>query len=202
MNPKRWPNLLSAARIALMPAVLMMAIADSRPWFIVVLAISLTTDALDGFLARRLNAFTEFGRKLDSAADYLTMITGLAGIALLWPEIVHRELPWVCAGLIAFFSVVVYGFSRLGRAPCYHTWSAKFGAVACVASLVPLLAGHSATPFHVVIVLQILGGVDELVIALLLPAHVGEMSSAWHAWRLRRENQARRSQPESGREQT
>ena len=191
MDPKRWPNILSATRIALMPAVLLMAMAGSRPWFVAMLAISLLTDALDGFLARRFNAFTEFGRKLDSAADYLTMITGIAGIALLWPDIVHRELPWIFTGLVAFFSVVVYGFVRLGRAPCYHTWVAKLGAIGCVASMGPLLAGHSATPFHVVMVLQILGGIEELAIAMLLPSHVGEMPSLWHAGRQRREDLAR-----------
>ena len=127
MNRKLWPNLLTATRIALMPAVLASAIAGSRPWFVVLIAVSLTTDVLDGFLARRFNAYTDFGRKLDSAADYLTMVTGLAGIALLWPDIVRRELAWVVTGLVAFIAVIVYGFIRLGRAPCYHTWASKTG---------------------------------------------------------------------------
>src|ERR1041385_3278095 len=105
-----------------MPIVLLTAMAGSRRWFVVLLIVSLATDALDGFLARRLNAYSDLGRKLDSAADYITMIVGVSGIALLWPEIMHRELPWVAVGVIAFFAVVVYGFVRLGRAPCYHTW--------------------------------------------------------------------------------
>ena len=102
MNPKALPNLLSGTRIALMPAVLMAALAGSRPWFLALVAASLMTDALDGFFARRFNAFTDFGRKLDSAADYLTMFVGISGIALLWPEIMRRELVWVAAGLAAF----------------------------------------------------------------------------------------------------
>jgi phosphatidylglycerophosphate synthase len=190
VNRKIWPNLLSATRIALMPAVLATAIAGSRPWFVGLLIASLSTDALDGFLARRLNAFSELGRKLDSVADYLTMITGLAGIALLWPDIMRRELPWVVAGLAAFFAVVVYGFVRLGRAPCYHTWAAKIGAIGCALSLVPLLAEKSALPFHFAIAWMILTGLEEMTIALLIPSHVGEMATVWHAWRRRRENSA------------
>jgi phosphatidylglycerophosphate synthase len=185
VNRTQWPNLLSALRIALMPALLMTAIGGSRRWFVVLLVASLATDAVDGFLARRLNAQSELGRKLDSAADYLTMLTGLAGIALLWPEIVHRELPWVAAGLAAFFVVVVYGFVRHGRALCYHTWASKVLVAACALSLVPLLAGWSAAPFHVVMALQVLCAVEELVIALLVPWHVGEVATVWHAWRLR-----------------
>jgi phosphatidylglycerophosphate synthase len=186
MDPKRWPNLLTALRIALMPAVLAAAVLGSKPWFVALIAASLSTDALDGFLARRLNAFSEFGRKLDSAADYVTMLTGLAGIALLWPEMVRREWAWIVVGLSAFFLVVVYGLVRLGRAPCYHTWGAKIGAVACACSLVPLLAGWSALPFHAVMVFEVISALEEMTIALLVPRHVGEMPSAWHAWRLRR----------------
>lgn len=193
MNPKLWPNLLSAARIALMPAVLLAAVAGSKPWFLVLAAASLLTDALDGFLARRLNAFSDFGRKLDSAADYLTMITGLAGIALLWPDIVRRELPWIVAGLSAFFGVIVFGFVRLGHPPCYHTWVAKTGVAGCALSMIPLLGGWSALPFHFMVVVQMLAAVEEVIISFLIPKHVGEMASVWHAWRLRRQNAAARN---------
>jgi phosphatidylglycerophosphate synthase len=185
VNRKILPNLMSGLRIALMPALLTTAMSGLREWFVVLMVISLTTDALDGFLARRLNAFSDLGRKLDSAADYLTMICGLAGIALLWPEIVHREIGWISAGLAAFFAVIVYGFVRLGRAPCYHTWASKVLAILTASSLIPLLTGYSAVPFHVAIVLHVLVGVEEMAIALIVPWHVGEMATIWHAARLR-----------------
>ena len=180
------PNLLSALRIALMPAVLLTAVGGSKPWFVGLLVAALLTDAFDGFLARRLHAESELGRKLDSLADYLVMITGIAGIALLWPDIMRRELPWVATGLVAFFAVVIYGFVRLGRAPCYHTWASKILAVACGPTLIPLLAEWSAVPFHVVMTLLVLCGAEEILIAALVPWHVGEMPTVWHAWRLRR----------------
>ena len=197
VNPKLWPNIISGTRIALMPAVLTAAIAGSRAWFLALLAVSLATDVLDGFLARRLNAFSDFGRKLDSVADYVTMFTGLAGIALLWPEVVRRELSWIAAGLASFFAVVVYGFVRLGRAPCYHTWATKILAVACALSLIPLLMDWSPVPFRTVIALQVLAGLEEMTIALLIPSHVGEMPTVWHAWRQRQEAMALLKRPRS-----
>lgn len=186
MNRKLWPNLLSATRIALMPAVLMAALLESRAWFSGLLVAALATDALDGFLARRWDAFSEFGRKLDSAADYLTLLTGIGGIALLWPDIMRRELPWVIAGMTAFFAVIVYGWVRLGRAPCYHTWASKLGVVGCALSIVPLLLEWSARPFHMAIVWLILAGAEEIAIGMLVPAHEGEVATVWHAWRIRR----------------
>jgi phosphatidylglycerophosphate synthase len=187
VNRKTWPNIISATRIALTPAVLTSAMAGSKPWFVALVSASLLTDVLDGFLARRWNAFSDLGRKLDSAADYLTMITGLAGIAMLWPDIVRRELPWIVAALISFFAVIVYGFLRLGRAPCYHTWASKVGAVGCSLSMIPLLAGWSSLPFHLTTVLQVLGGIEEVVMVMLVPWHTGELPTIWHALRLRRE---------------
>jgi phosphatidylglycerophosphate synthase len=185
VNAKLWPNLLSGTRIALMPAVLTAAMAGSRTWFLVLLGGSLATDALDGFLARKLNAFSELGRKLDSAADYLTMITGLAGIAMLWPAIVHREIRWIGVGLTAFFGVIAGGFVRLGRAPCYHTWATKAGVIGCALSMVPLLTETAAWPFHAMIALLVAAAIEEIVIMWLIPEHVGEMPTVWHARRER-----------------
>ena len=186
MNRKLWPNLLSATRIALMPAVLGSALAGSREWFTGLIAVSLATDALDGYCARRFQAFSELGRKLDSAADYVTLVTGVTGIALLWPEIMRRELPWVVTGMVAFFAVIIYGFVRLGHAPCYHTWASKLGAVVCPVTLVPLLNEWTAVPFHLTMLWLVLTGSEEIAISLIVPRHVGEMPTVWHALRQRR----------------
>lgn len=187
MTRKHLPNLVSATRIALMPAVLATALGGARLWFTVLIIVALLTDALDGYLARRLDAVTQFGRKLDSAADYMTIIVGVSGVALLWPEIVKRELPWIITGVVAFFAVIIYGFLRLGRAPCYHTWASKTGMILCPLTLVPLLNEWTPRPFHAAMLLLVLTGIEEIAIALVIPRHAGEMPTVWHALRRRRE---------------
>jgi len=186
MHRRHWPNLISATRLALMPAVLGAAVARERELFVGLIAFSLLTDAVDGYLARRLGAESEFGRKLDSAADYVTLFTGTTGIALLWPEVVRRELPWILTGVAAFLAVIVLGLIRLGRAPCYHTWASKVGAVLCPLTLIPLLNEGPAWPFRTVILWLVVTGIEEVAILLLLPGHVGGMPTLWHAWRRRR----------------
>jgi phosphatidylglycerophosphate synthase len=183
----RWPNILTGARVALLPVVLAAAVAGRRDWFCILLGLALATDALDGYLARRFKACTEFGRKFDSLADYLTMLAGAAGLVLLWPEIVHREWPWIATLLGAYFSVTLYVLLRQGRAPCYHTWASKALAVASPLWLVPLLADWSAAPLHVAALLEVIAALEGFAIALLLPHHVGGMPSVWHAWRVRHE---------------
>ena len=186
MQRRHWPNVISATRLALMPAVLGAAIAGERTLFVGLIAFSLLTDAVDGNLARRLGAESEFGRKLDSAADYVTLLAGTTGIALLWPEVVRRELPWVLTGVAAFLAVIVLGLIRLGHAPCYHTWASKVGAVLCPFTLIPLLNEGPAWPFHGVMLWLVATGIEEVAILLLLPGHVGQTPTFWHAWRRRR----------------
>ena len=186
MEASRWPNRVTASRIILMPAVLASALAGARAWFGGLLALALFTDVLDGYLARRLNAYSQFGRKLDSIADYMTLFVGLIGVTLLWPDVVRREWPWFAAVMGSFFIAMIFSFVRLGRAPCYHTWASKGTVAGCALSLIPLLQGWTATPAHIVASLQVLVGVEEIAIALMIPWHVGEMPTVWHAWRLRK----------------
>lgn len=175
-----------------MPVVLAAAVAGQRGWFAGLFAVALSTDVLDGYIARKLNAFSQFGRKLDSIADYTALFVGLISVGLLWPEVVRREWPWFAAVMGSFVIAMIFSFVRLGRAPCYHTWLSKGTVAGCVLALVPLLAGWTATPAHVVASLQVLVGVEEIAIALMIPWHVGEMPSAWHAWQLRKQRAGER----------
>ncbi len=185
--PSSLPNLLSLVRLVVTPPLLITAmVANARAWFFGILCVAWLTDGLDGYLARRLHAETDLGRRLDSWGDYVTAALCVAGLIWLWPELMRREWPWLAAGVTGFFAIVIYGLARFGRIPGYHTVLAKAIAVALPFALAALLTGWSARPFHVVMVFQILGAAEELAISLLLPGFSGEMSSAWHAWRRRK----------------
>jgi phosphatidylglycerophosphate synthase len=60
---RQLPNLLSFLRIGVL-APLMIAMAwatGSRTWFLALLSAALVSDALDGFLARRLRVVSDLG---------------------------------------------------------------------------------------------------------------------------------------------
>ena len=69
------PNILSYIRIALIPLIVWLYIGKDDPHtaFIVILISSLT-DILDGFIARRFNMITDFGKMIDPVADKLTQV--------------------------------------------------------------------------------------------------------------------------------
>ena len=104
------PNLLSVIRILLIPLALWGMIKEEYLFSFTLLIIAGITDALDGFLARKLNQFTPMGRVLDPLADkalfvsvFITMGFGLD----LFPD----WFSWMIVGrdvliLMGFLSLV------------------------------------------------------------------------------------------------
>lgn len=77
------------------------------------------TDGLDGFFARRLNAFSRFGAALDPIADKVLITISFLGFA-------HVGLiPWYVA-----ITVIARDLIIVGGAACYHWFigSFEFGA--------------------------------------------------------------------------
>lgn len=181
----RLPNILSFARLAGAPVLVLFAALGWRAGFLSLCGAALLTDALDGYLARRLHAESELGRKLDSWADYATLLACAAGLWLLWPVLVRREWPWFASGLGSSFAIVIIGVGRWKKLPSYHTWFAKLLAVAFPFALGILLAGVSRVPFHLLVALQVVSAFEELAIAWVLPGYSGQVSSVWHACAMR-----------------
>ena len=72
------PNMLSFFRIALIPVIVWLYVfVQSAPWTILVFIISGVTDIVDGFIARRYNMTSDFGKMIDPVADKLTQATVL-----------------------------------------------------------------------------------------------------------------------------
>lgn len=63
------PNILTLARIALLPVIVLLMYAGFGLWALVLYALCAATDYLDGYLARKMNAVTPFGTFLDPIAD-------------------------------------------------------------------------------------------------------------------------------------
>lgn len=96
LNP---PNLITFVRILAIPAVLVVMQSDSpRNAFLaaMIFALASATDALDGYLARRLNLTSVLGKFLDPLADKLIVLGTL--IMLLY---LGRVSPWIVFILLA-----------------------------------------------------------------------------------------------------
>jgi cardiolipin synthase len=89
------PNLLAICRIILLPFIFYFLAQDSGSGMIfalLLIALAVASDVLDGYFARRLNQITDLGRILDPLADKLGL--GIFGLFI----ILYRGFPiWAVA---------------------------------------------------------------------------------------------------------
>ena len=69
------PNILSFIRIALIPFIIILYFKSNYYGSFLLILISGLTDVIDGFIARRFNQVSNFGKVLDPIADKLTQVT-------------------------------------------------------------------------------------------------------------------------------
>ncbi len=97
---KRIPNLLTLIRILLAPVFLILFLQEDwmlRLAAVVVFTVAAITDYLDGYLARVLEASSEFGIFMDPLADKVLTFLGFAGLCIMDSSL----FPWWVFGLIA-----------------------------------------------------------------------------------------------------
>jgi CDP-diacylglycerol--glycerol-3-phosphate 3-phosphatidyltransferase len=101
------PNLLSVTRLVMLPGVLyLVTLPDAwAPWAAAGLMIlSMAFDGLDGLLARRWNAVTEFGKVIDPVADKVCI--GAAAVML----VIYRDLPlWLAVVVVGRDVLILLG---------------------------------------------------------------------------------------------
>lgn len=133
------PNAFTALRFLLIiPAVIAILQIQERPWMpLVLVAIFSLTDWVDGFLARLLDQFSEFGAKLDPIADRIGL--GLVIIALT----VEGMLPlWAILVIAAVDVALLVMLVRLRlREGMAVTWAGKLRTALTMLGVVAVLAG-------------------------------------------------------------
>lgn len=79
---KHVPNILTLSRFALIPFIVYFIDAENYLLAFIFLTISALTDILDGFIARKFNLITNFGKLIDPLADKATQVSLLIILTL------------------------------------------------------------------------------------------------------------------------
>ena len=180
MIQKIMPNVLSGFRLVATPFLLYLAWEGHHNSFLVLLALSLMTDAFDGYIARRLDTTSEFGTRLDSLGDMATYLSVPLCAYWLWPEILKREVFFVLLVIVAYTMPLIAGYAKFRRFPSYHTWAAKSSAVLISIAVFMLFITDIAWPFRVAAVIQVLVACEEIAITLRLSELQSNVCSYWH----------------------
>lgn len=162
------PNLLSLLRLALVPVLAVAACLNEAKLFLLLLGISLLSDMLDGYFARKLHQVTEFGARLDSWADMATYAMMILGLSLMWPIIFEQQFIYLVAATISYILPVILALIRFSSFPSYHTWGAKLAAVLIAPAFYWLILYDEQAFFRLVIIFHIVVAVEEIAITFML----------------------------------
>ncbi|TRW43334.1 CDP-alcohol phosphatidyltransferase family protein [Georgenia yuyongxinii] len=136
------PNIISFARLLLVPVFGVLIFTERDVAALVVLVIAGASDWFDGVIARRFNQMSRLGQLLDPAADRLYIFVTLVGLA--WRELV----PWWLVVVIALRDVVLAALlpvlTRHGYGPLPVHLAGKAGTFALMYAFPLLLLGNVA----------------------------------------------------------
>jgi cardiolipin synthase len=105
---KNIPNILTMLRFVLIPFILYFLSIDNYILTFVFLTLSGITDVLDGFIARKFNFITDFGKLIDPLADKATQLLTLGALVL------KNIIPlWILGLLVLKEFVMIAGASFL-----------------------------------------------------------------------------------------
>lgn len=79
---KHIPNILTIARFFIIPFIIYSIAVEKYILALILLTISSLTDILDGWIARKFNFITNFGKLIDPLADKLTQLSVLIAITI------------------------------------------------------------------------------------------------------------------------
>ncbi|EKE72438.1 CDP-alcohol phosphatidyltransferase [Oceanibaculum indicum P24] len=134
------PNLISLARIGIVPVVIWALLDGSGDLALWLFLLAGVSDAVDGYLARRFNARTEFGGYIDPIADKALLMSVYVTLGYL------GSLPNWLVILVVFRDMLIVGGVILLQTMGYKV------------AMAPLLISKANTVAQVGLVLAVLGG--------------------------------------------
>jgi CDP-diacylglycerol--glycerol-3-phosphate 3-phosphatidyltransferase len=177
------PNLLSGSRVASVPVLLVFAWQGASTAFLVLFALGLLSDVLDGMIARRFGLESDFGARLDQWGDFALWAVLPVGAWWLWPHIVVREASYALLAVACMLLPTAVAYAKYRAVPGYHTWSVKFGALLMGLGVALVLVFDVAWLFRVAALFQLVCAFDELGITLLSTECRHDVPSVFHAAR-------------------
>ena len=116
------PNLLTMLRILLIPVYIVLYTNNQFMWALAVFLIASFTDLLDGYIARKYNLITSFGKLMDPLADKIMVTSVLLSLTLSgvvpWAAVViviAKEALMVLGGVVMLKKGIVVQSQLIGK---------------------------------------------------------------------------------------
>ena len=167
--PVNVPNILSLYRLFSFPFVMIFIFLGHKDLFAFFIWFNLTTDVLDGWIARRFNQITEIGSRIDALADSGTYILALTGIIVFKLE-EFMQYPvsfFIFIGLFILARLV--SLIKFRRSYSYHTYITKIaGYVQGIFFIVLFVIDFYPWFYYIMIFSGIVAFTEVIIISLVL----------------------------------
>jgi len=169
-------------RIAAVPFLLTLIWWNEREIFTWLLLVSYSTDAIDGFLARKLKITSARGSQLDSYGDQMTLVVGLIGLIQFEPYFMKENYPLILVAFVPYILQMILAFKKYGKATAFHTYLAKLSAVIQGVFILWLLFfGPVYWLFYTMIILGVLETMEEIALIFMYDKWVAGVKGIYWA---------------------
>jgi len=170
-------------RIFAAPLLLVLIFLDERLIFTWMLLISYSTDAIDGYLARKLKITSPRGSQLDSFGDQITLIIGLIGLSYFETAFIKANLIIILIAFVPYIIQMIIAYLKYGKATAFHTYLAKLSAMLqSVFILWSLFFNPEMVLFYVMIGIGILETIEEITLIFMYDNWASDIKSIYHAY--------------------
>lgn len=169
-------------RIAAVPLLLTLIWLNERELFSWFLVVSYSTDAIDGFLARKLKITSARGSQLDSYGDQVTLVVGLLGLVRFEPAFMKENYILILIAFIPYIVQMIIAYRKYGKATAFHTYLAKISAVIQAVFILWLLFfGPVYWLFYTMIIIGVLETIEEITLIHLYDQWVAGVKGIYWA---------------------
>ena len=174
-------------RIFAAPFLLALVWLDQRLIFTWFLLISYSTDAIDGYLARKLKIESPRGSQLDSFGDQITLIVGLIGLFYFENEFINTNLILILIAFVPYIIQMLIAYFKYGKATAFHTYLAKLSAILqSLFILTSLFFEPDYTLFYIMIVIGVLETIEEIILIYMYDHWVSDVKGIYMAFKDKR----------------
>lgn len=117
------PNILTMIRMLLIPVYWYVFLSGHTGWALFVFAVASMTDLADGYIARKYQLITNFGKLMDPLADKLMVLSVMLSLVIRgmapWPALLIllcKEATMVLGGWLLYKKGVVVYSEKIGKA--------------------------------------------------------------------------------------
>ncbi len=178
-NIADWFSFYRILAVPLLIALIWLGEREIFTWF---LLISYSTDAIDGFLARRLKITSARGSQLDSIGDQITLVVGLIGLLVFENEFMMANYVLILIAFVPYILQMILAFYKYGKATAFHTYLAKSSAVLQgVFILFSLFFAPVYWLFYLMIVIGVLETIEEITLIYIYDKWVDNVKGIYWA---------------------